>query len=114
MKNEIIHKKLIKSIDRVPALKAILLSSDSIDEKRHKIRYFLSDILMATFDDNPTTPPLEWILARNAVNMFRCILSYRSERLTGFSLLQYINDLLHKENIEAMEKPTQGLTIKNA
>ena len=108
MKNEVIHKKLLKIIDRVPDLKSILLSSDSIDEKRRNIRYFLSDILMSTFDDNPKIPPLEWILARNAVNVFRCILSSRSERLTGFSLLQYINDLLHKDNIEDMQKPSQG------
>ncbi|QTA83943.1 KamA family radical SAM protein [Desulfonema limicola] len=108
MTNEIIYQKLLKIINRVPDLKDIFLSPDSIDEKRHKIRYFLSDILMATFEDNPAIPPLEWVLTRNAVNTFRSVLSSRSERLTGFSLLEYIDNLLHKKNIKGMEKPSQG------
>jgi len=109
MERERIQKKLLKILDTVPALKTILLSRDDLEEKRQKIRYFLSDILMMTFDDNPTIPPLEWILTRNAVNVFRSILSTRNERLSGFALLQYIDDILHKQEIkDGMKDPGPG------
>ncbi len=107
-KKEKIQKKIIKVLDNVPELKEIILSSDPIDVKRKKIRYFLSDILIATFDDDPTIPPLEWVLTRNAINVFRSILSIRSERLAGYSLLQYIDDLLNEENFKGIEEPTAG------
>ncbi|MCD4788269.1 MAG: KamA family radical SAM protein, partial [Desulfobacterales bacterium] len=78
------------------------------DIKRKKINKFLADMLMATFDDDPAIPPLEWILTRDAIRVFRNILSTRNESLAGFSLLQYINDLLHKENFEQIQMPGSG------
>ncbi|MBT9438979.1 MAG: KamA family radical SAM protein [Desulfobacterales bacterium] len=89
-------------------LKEIIFSSDPIDIKRKKINKFLADMLMATFDDDPAIPPLEWILTRDAIRVFRNILSTRNESLAGFSLLQYINDLLHKENFEQIQMPGSG------
>ncbi|MDM8515188.1 KamA family radical SAM protein [Desulfobacterales bacterium HSG16] len=103
-----IRTKLLKLLDHAPPLKEIFLSDESVDIKRNKIRYFLSDTLIATFDDNPAIPPLEWVLARNAVNVFRSVLSNRSERLVGFSLLEYINGLLHKESYDGFEAPDPG------
>ncbi len=108
MEKESVRKKLFRILDTVPALKEIILSSDSIDVKRNKIREFLSQILMATFDDEPTIPPLEWVLSRNAITTFRNILSTRSEKLADYSLLKYIDDLLHKENLKGIEKPSSG------
>jgi len=98
----------MKILDNVPELKGVLISSEPLEEKRRNIRYFLSDILYAIFEDNPTIPPLEWILTRSAINVFRNILATRSERLSGYSFLGYINDLLHKENFEDIEIPDPG------
>ena len=108
MEKESARKRVIKILDNVPELKEILISSDPIDEKRQKIRYFLSDILNATLVDNPTIPPLEWIMARNAFNVFRSILSTRSERLVGYSFIRYIDDLLNKDDLKGIEKPSPG------
>lgn len=108
MERERIRKRLLKILGTAPVLKEIMLSADSIDLKREKIRNFLSHMLIATFDDNPTIPPLEWILTRDAIRVFRNILSIRSERLAGYSLLQYIDDLLHKEHLKDIEKPSSG------
>jgi lysine 2,3-aminomutase len=102
------RRRVIKILDNTPELKEILLSSDEIEVKRKKIRYFLTDILAAIFNDDPAIPHLEWILTRNAVNVFRSILSSRNERLAGYSFLQYVNDLLHQKPFKVIEKPGPG------
>jgi len=108
MDKESIKNRLDKILNNAPVLKEIIFSSDPIDIKRKKINKFLSDMLMATFDDNPAIPPLEWILTRDAIRVFRNILSTRNESLAGFSLLQYLNDLLYKENFEQIQIPGSG------
>ena len=108
MDKESIKNRLDKILNNAPVLKEIIFSSDPIDIKRKKINKVLSDMLMATFDDNPAIPPLEWILTRDAIRVFRNILSTRNVSLTGFSLLQYINDLLYKENFEQIQMPSSG------
>lgn len=101
-----IRKRVQYLIHQVPALESIFLSADSLETKRKKIKKFLSDMLIATFDDNPTIPPLEWVLASDAIGVFRNILSARSERLTGFSFLKYIDAILNGR--DTTELPTSG------
>lgn len=93
--------------DDVPTLKRILLSSDPIESKRAKIEKFLSDILLGTLEDD-SSPTLGWMLTRDAVGVFRNILSTRSEKLAGYSLLQYLDDLLHKETLKDTQEPGPG------
>lgn len=107
MKKRLIRKRLFKIFSYSPVLKEIFLSFDPIQVKRKKIRNFLSDLLVSTFDDDPMIPPLEWILTRDAIGVFRNILSRRSEKLAGYSVLQYIDDLLHKEDFEDIEIPSE-------
>ena len=99
-----IRNKLLRILDTAPALKEALLSSASLDVQRGKIREFLSSLIVTTYDDE--TPPLEWILVRDAIRVFRTLLSPRSERLVGYSFLQYIRDLLYVENLKEIEKPS--------
>ncbi len=105
---ENVRKRILKILRNVPELEEILLSEEDLETKRQKIKYFLSDILMATFEDHPTIPPLEWILTRSAINVFRSILANRSERLAGFSLLGYLNEVLHEPGTKCLEKPNPG------
>ena len=56
-------------------LKEAFLSSSSVDIQREKIREFLSSLIVATYENE--TPPLEWILVRDAIRVFRTILSSR-------------------------------------
>ena len=95
MSKDNIKNKLNKIIGHAPEIKRIFLSTESLSAKRTKIRNYLSRMLVATFDDNPKIPPLEWVLARDAINVCRGILSKRSERLAGFSLLAYVETLLN-------------------
>lgn len=103
-----IRQRLSKIFDISPPLKKIIFSADPLDLKKQKFRRFLSDQLLATFDDDPTIPPLEWVLTRDAVQAFKSILSRRSEGLAGYSFLQYINDMLHNPDRQTMEKPSAG------
>ena len=99
-----IRNKLLRILDVAPPLKEAFLSSASVEVQREKIRDFLSSLIVTTYDDE--TPPLEWILVRDAISVFRTILSPRSERLVGYSFLQYIHDLLYKENLKEIERPS--------
>ncbi len=108
MEKHKIRARLIKILDVAPPLKEILLSSDSVDEKRERISRLLGDLLDATFYDDETVPPLEWVLKRDAIRVFRSIISPRSERLSHYSFLQYVNDLLHKVDLQNVRRPEQG------
>ena len=105
MEKEKIRNKLLRILDIAPALKEILISSESVDIKRNKIRRFLSDVHAATFQHDHTVPPLEWILARDTIRIFRTIIWPRSEMLAGYSFLKYLDDLLHAESFREIEKP---------
>jgi lysine 2,3-aminomutase len=108
MDKQSIKKRLSKILDINPQFKRIIMSPDSIEKKRKRLRYLLSDIRYSTFDDNPKIPSLEWILVRNAVSVFISILSRRSERLAGYSIIQYLNDLIHRDDYRGLQKPLQG------
>ena len=99
------RNRLLKILDIAPALKEALLSTSSVDAQREKFRDFLSGLFEKTHDDE-TLSPLEWILVRDAIRVLLTILSPRSERLAGYSFLQYINDLLYKEKFRDIPKPT--------
>lgn len=103
-----IRRKLNAILDAAPELKEIMLSFSDLETKRHKIRTFLSAVMTAKIDKSTNTHALEWILARDAIVSFSTILSPRSERLTNHSFLQYLDDLLNKENLRGIEKPGSG------
>ena len=105
---ERIRKRLLETLDIAPELRAIMLSCDPVEMKRKKIRDFLSEIITAAFYDDPDVPSLEWVLIRDAIRSFRTILSTRSEMLAGHSVLQYMNDLLHNDDVKEIERPGQG------
>jgi lysine 2,3-aminomutase len=104
MENKI-KGKLHRILDTIPEIKTILLPSDPLEEKRIKIREFLNDRLLATFEDDPSLPSLKWVLSRDAIRVFRNIISQRSEKVTGFSFLGYLSDLLQAENTEGLPHP---------
>lgn len=88
--------KLKEIINLAPDLKDILYSSHPLEEKRRLLRSFLSNMLLTVFDETHKIPPLEWIVCRDATWVLRNILASRSEELSGFSLLQYLDTLLNK------------------
>lgn len=96
-------KRLLHILDMAPELKAILRSYGDLETKRAQVKNWLSKQLAETYHQNPDIHPLEYILKRDTIDVFRKILSQRSEKLAGFSLFRYINNLL----AEAAEPPDQ-------
>lgn len=108
MERKRIRERLLKILNIAPELKAIMLSSDPLDIKRKRIKDFAGDMMSHAFFDDVTFPPLEWVLIRDSIRVFRTIVSTRSEVIAGHSFLQYIDDLLHRESLKGIEKPTPG------
>ena len=52
--------------------------------------------------------PLEYILKRDAITIFRKILAPRNEDLAGYSFIGYINDLLSAKPIENLGRPSSA------
>ena len=100
--------RLLRIIDNAPVIKNILLSEDPLEEKRVKILGFLARMQAKTFSDAPDIPPLEWVLARDSIQVFRSLISTRSERLAGYSCLGYLNDLLHGVMPKDLPRPQAG------
>ena len=108
MEQEKIRNRLLRILETCPPLKEIFLSRDTVETKREKTGRFLVAMLDSTFCDDTSIPPLEWVLTRDVIRVFRSIISPRSERLAGHSFLQYINDLLHLEDLKEIERPSLG------
>ena len=69
-----VRERLLKIFDDIPKIKEILISKEDIENKRKKIREQLNIMLIATFDDDPSIPPLKWVLKMEAIRVFRKIL----------------------------------------
>lgn len=95
-----------------PQIEAILLDTTSLDSKRERLRSFLSNTLLSIFDHPDTIPPLEWVLCRDAVWVFRNLLAPRSEELAGFSLLSYLNSLLNDKQPSDLPELTAGFVAE--
>ncbi|UCE39787.1 MAG: KamA family radical SAM protein [Candidatus Aminicenantes bacterium] len=99
-------KRLLNILESIPPLKDIMLSTDPLEKKRHDIRELLNSMLINTYDDNPDLPSLTWMLSRDAILVFRNIISRRSEKVAGFSFLGYLNELIHKDRKSVNTPPS--------
>ena len=86
-----------------PEINTIFQLPITLEEKRNKLRAYLSSTLTAISDYTDPIRPMEWILRRDAVWVFRSILNPRSENLAEFSVLQYLDNQLN--NAETDDAP---------
>ncbi|MCP4747013.1 MAG: KamA family radical SAM protein [Desulfobacteraceae bacterium] len=101
--------KLDSILDLSPDLKKILKNRDSVEQKRIKLRNWLAQQLSDTYEENPDIQPLEYILVREALNVLRKIVSSRSEKLSNFSFLTYIDNLISNNNtLGENDQPSNG------
>jgi lysine 2,3-aminomutase len=101
-------KRVLNILGIVPPLKKIMLSRDPLERKRRRVRELLNTLLIKTYDDNPDLPSLSWLLKRDAIVVFRNIISRRNEKISGFSFLGYLNELIHGDKTDSKNKPTPG------
>ncbi len=108
MKKQQIKTRLRNILSIAPQLHDIIVSSATVEEKKAGVHTWLSDMLAETYKDNSNIKPLEYILVHDAINVFRRILSDRSEKLAGYSFIGYLVTLLTASNDEVFERPTVG------
>jgi len=108
MKKQQIKTRLRNILSIAPQLHDIIMSSATIEEKKDDVHTWLSDLLAETYKDNSKIKPLEYILVHDAINVFRRIISDRSEKLAGYSFMGYLITLLTASNDEVFERPTAG------
>lgn len=100
--------QLLEILNIAPEIREIMVSVKPLEEKRESLRHFLSSMLYATFNDAQVIAPLEWVLARDAINALKHILSPRSEHLADFGLLKYFNDIIHDQLPDDQPAPSPG------
>ncbi|MFC2160449.1 KamA family radical SAM protein [Acidobacteriota bacterium] len=103
-----LRNKLLRILDQIPPIKEIMVGHDDLEVKRKKIVKILAENLISTFDETPEIPTLKWVLARDAIRNFRRIIAIRSETISKFSFLKYMNDLIHEEKKNKVTKPSPG------
>ena len=105
MTSQQIKRRLTDLLSISPDLFEIIASNADIEEKKSRIRNWLSRQLAATYEQNPDIPPLQYILKRDAIDVLHKILSARNENLAGYSLIAYISDLLAGKSKNKTPKP---------
>jgi lysine 2,3-aminomutase len=100
--------RLLNILNISPELKDIVCSGGTTEQKRERVKKWLVAILKATYDENPDIPTLEYILARSSITVFQQLISRRNEKLAGFSLIEYMQQLLNQPNGEVSQEPTAG------
>ncbi len=98
--NENLIDRLQAAIRLNSEIEKIFLSDLDIEGKRLALREYLGNLLAAISDNVDAIRPMEWILCRDAVWVFRSILNPRSEELSEFSVLSYIDALINSPNSE--------------
>ena len=88
-------KQIRKIIALDPVMEEILLTNVTLEEKRYKLRNHLSNLLLNIYDKTHDMAALEWVVFRDTIWVLRNMFNARSEELAGFSLLAYLDDLLH-------------------
>ena len=94
MTQQLAHKLRV-AISLNPEIKDILTADADLEEKRLRLREYLANTLAAISDNTDPVRPMEWILRRDCVWVLRSIINPRSEAMSGFSLLAYIDGILN-------------------
>ena len=104
-KRQKLSSRLSSIFEMAPELKAMLSAEETLDLKRSRIRNWLSQLLANTYESNPEIPPLEYILKRDAINVFQNLLAQRNENLAGFSVLEYLVGLVSDGKTPMIPQP---------
>jgi lysine 2,3-aminomutase len=101
-------KQIRQIIALDPTMEAILLSNATLEEKRYKLRDHLSNLLLNIYDKTHDMAALEWVVFKDTIWVLRNMLNTRNERLAGFSLLAYLEDMLHGHQHHQGPVPSSG------
>lgn len=111
-KKQELYFQLRQAISLNADVESILLGKATIEDKRTELRNYLSNTLTTIFDHSTTIPPLEWVLCRDAIWVFRNILTLRSEELSGFSVLECLDTHLNGKNNPNIPELSSGFVAE--
>lgn len=99
------RKKLLSVLAVDAEISGILTSEVGLEEKRVRMKALLAVRADEIFDGSTRIPTLEWIIAREAIGVLKNILAIRSERISDFSFLKYITDIIDGKAVESVPSP---------
>jgi len=105
MTRQQIKTRLLNIFGMAPDLREVLCSRMNLEEKRGRIKQWLSAQMATTYEQNPNIQPLEYILMRDSIDVLNKIISTRNENLAGYSLLEYVIDLLREKTDVPLPRP---------
>lgn len=105
-------EKIRSALSITPEILAIFQEKISLEDKRLKLREHLANLLTAISDNTDPIRPMEWILCRDAVWVFRNILNPRSEDLAGFSVLKVLDDIVNERHPETLPELTDDFVAE--
>lgn len=104
-----LQKRTIKKFwEKHPVIYALLKDSKNPEIARNYLHNYLHEQWRNLYQKDTVSPSLEWGIRMNALRIFRRVVSLRSEKLTGFSLVSLLWNLAHGEYKEIPDELNQG------
>lgn len=108
MTRQHLQERIAHILGMAPEFLEILLSETDLEKKRSATINWLLHLLAETYEENNSIPPLEYILRRDAIFVCLKILSRRSEKLAGFSMLTFLSRWLTDSSDKQLELPASA------
>ena len=105
-------EQLCSAIGLNPEIENILHQQIPLEEKRIKLRAHLAVIVTEAADSTVASRPMEWILKRDAAWVLRNIFNPRSEELSGFSVLEFIDAIVNGRSPSQAAEVTRGFVLE--
>jgi lysine 2,3-aminomutase len=94
-------KKLLRMWTRNPTIYNLLRDSENYKTARNHLHSYLSELLRILYHSSERMLPLEFYIQMSCIKALRQIISHRSERISGFSIVELLWKLAH-EKFEAI------------
>jgi len=101
-------KKLHRMWTGNPTIYNLLRDSDSYKAARNHLHSYLGELLRILYHSSEKMLPLEFHIQMSCIITFRRIISYRSERITNFSIVELLWKLAHEKYDELTNTLTDG------
>ena len=101
-------KKLHRMWTGNPTIYNLLRDSDNYKAARNYLHSYLGELLRTLYRSSEKMLPLEFYIQMSCVITFRRIISFRSERITNFSIVELLWKLAHERFDELTAKLNDG------
>ena len=100
--------RLLRILEISPQIRDVLVSEGDLESKRIRIQKVLDEMLSISYNKDVSMPTLEWVQVRDAITVMQNMITVRNETLSGFGLLQYLDDMIHRPKGKDLPPPATG------